>query len=143
MPPRKIDLQKIAPPYKIFSKNNCPYSSKFSSKTTTSELRKTIHCLRVLSLKNHSTKNYFSRLQLMCKKWFTSLCFLQIWTKSWRTTLIREHLSLNVSWFPYARTQKDTIFWKNWFEKKCKKIFIANNNNNDNNNNNSRVVSLF
>ena len=33
---------------KISPKNNRPHSSKFPSKSTTSELRKAMHCLRVL-----------------------------------------------------------------------------------------------
>ena len=68
-------------------------------------------------------------LQLRSKKWFASIYFLQILNKLCRTPLIREHLSLNASWFSYARTQKEnTIFWKNWFEKKKQKNFIVNNN---------------
>ena len=34
--------------HEISPENNCHHSSKFLSKSTTSELRKTMHCLRVL-----------------------------------------------------------------------------------------------
>ena len=69
-------------------------------------------------------------LQLKSKKWFTSILFLQILTKPCRTPLITEHLSLNVSWFSYARAQKKFNFlWKNWLGKNTKN-FIVNNNNN-------------
>ena len=57
---------------------------------------------------------------------FISLYFLQILTKPCRTPLIREHLSLNASWFSYARTQKKLqLFGK--FDSE--KYFIVNNNN--------------
>ena len=121
LPPRIITPGKLPPHYKISPENNCPRLSKFPSKSNTSELRKTMHCLRVLYLKNHSTKSYFSRLQLTSKKWFTSIYFLQILTKPCIAPFLREHLSLNASWFSYPRTQqKDKIFWKNWFRKKSK-----------------------
>ena len=45
-----------------------------------------------------------------------------------QTPLIREQLSLNASWFSYARTQRNAIFWKNWFGKKNVKNFIVHNN---------------
>ena len=53
-----------------------------------------MHCLRVLQLKNPSTKIYFSRLQLRIKKGFTFICFLLILTEACRAPLITEHLSL-------------------------------------------------
>ena len=87
-----------------------------------------MHCLRVLQLKNPSTKIYFSRLQLRIKKGFTFICFLLILTEACRAPLITEHLSLNVSWFSCARTQWKYNFWKNWFGKKKQKNFIVNNN---------------
>ena len=43
LPPENCSLTIKFPP-----KNNCPHSSKFPLKSTTSELRKTMHCLRVL-----------------------------------------------------------------------------------------------
>ena len=89
---------------KIAPEDNCPHSSKFSSKSVMSELRKTMHCLRVLSFKNHSIKSYFPRLKLKSKKWFTSIYFLQILTKPCRTPLIRENPSVNAFWFSNART---------------------------------------
>ena len=39
---------KLRPHHKISLENNCTHSSKFPSKGTTSELKKTKHCLRVL-----------------------------------------------------------------------------------------------
>ena len=87
------------------------------------------NCLTDNSLQNHSTKSYFSRLQIMSKNLFTFMYFLQILTRPWRTPLIREHLSLNASWFSYARTQKIRFFGKTDSEKKKKKNFIVNNNN--------------
>ena len=39
---------RIAPSPNISPGNNCSHSSKFSSKSTTSELRETIYCLQVL-----------------------------------------------------------------------------------------------
>ena len=51
--------------------------------------------------------------------------FCQILTKPYRTLLIRERLSLNASWFSYARTQKNAIFGKIDSEKN----FIVNNEN--------------
>ena len=132
MPPKKIALWtvtpwtiapgKLPPHHKIYPKNNCPNSSNFFSKSTMSELRKTMDCLQ-----NHSTKSYFSRLQI--KKLFTSMYFLQILTKPWRKPLIRKHLSVNASWFSYARTQKIRFFRKTDSEKKIQKNFIVNNNN--------------
>ena len=117
---------KLPPHSKISLENNCHHSSKFSSKSTTSELRKAMHFLRVLLLKNQITKSYFPRMQIRSKKWFTSIYFLQILTKPWRTPLVGEHFSLNASWFSYARTQKkkEKVGGKIYSEKKI----IANNN---------------
>ena len=43
LPPRKL------PPYhEISLENNCPHSSKFPPKSTTNDLRKTMHFLQVL-----------------------------------------------------------------------------------------------
>ena len=42
-PPRKI-----VPHYKISCKNNCSHSSKFLQNSTSSELRRSMHGLRVL-----------------------------------------------------------------------------------------------
>ena len=53
----KLPLGKLPPHHKTSTKNNSLHSSKFPSKSTTSEMRKTMRCL-----KNHSTKIYFSRL---------------------------------------------------------------------------------
>ena len=89
-----------------------------------------MHCLRVLWLKNRSTKSYFSRLQIKSQKWFISIYFLQILTKPCRTPLKRELFSLNASWFPYARTQKKKHnFWEKLARKNIDKTFIENNNN--------------
>ena len=63
-------------------------------------------------LQNHSTKSYFSRLQIMSKKLFTSMYFLQILSRPWRTPLIKEHLSLMPPDF-LTPERKRTIFWKN------------------------------
>ena len=128
LPPRKIAPRKLPPHHKVSPGNNCPHLNKLPSKTTASELRKTMHCLRVLQLKNHSNKSYFSRLQLKSKKCFTSVYFLQILTKPRRTPLIREHLSLNASWFSYEQKQKKYILEK-LIRKKIQKNFIVNNNN--------------
>ena len=81
-----------------------------------------------LWLKNHSTKKYFSRRQIRIKKWFTSIYLLKILNKSARSSHIREHLSLNASWFSYARTQKKFFFWNIYSEKNTKN-FIVNNSN--------------
>ena len=67
-------------------------------------------------------------LQLRSKKLFTSIYCLQVLTKPCWIPLIREHLSLSGSWFSYARTQKNTFFWKHWFRKKTQKKFIVYNN---------------
>ena len=61
--PRKIDPRTITSHHKISLENNFPHSSKFPLKSTTRELRRTMQYLRVLWLKNHSTRSYFSRLQ--------------------------------------------------------------------------------
>ena len=46
--PRENYPPRTLPPHhKISPENNCPHSSKFPSKSTTSELRKTMACLRV------------------------------------------------------------------------------------------------
>ena len=81
------------------------------------------------TIKSHSTKIYFSRLQLRSKKWFTAVYFLQILTKPRRTPLIRGHLSLNASWFSYEQTQKKYNFLEKLIRKKIQKNFIVNNNN--------------
>ena len=65
-----------------------------------------MHGLRVLKLKNHSTKSCFSRLQLRGKKWFTFTYFLKILATPCRIHSIREHLSVNASGFSYDRTQE-------------------------------------
>ena len=44
----KLPPRRIVAHHKISPENNCPNSSKFPSKRTTSELRKTMVCLRVL-----------------------------------------------------------------------------------------------
>ena len=51
-------------------------------------------------------------LQLRIKNRFSSIYVLQILTKPSRTPLIREHISLNTSWFSSARTQKIQFFGK-------------------------------
>ena len=81
------------------------------------------YCLR---LKNHFTKKYFSGRQIRIKKWFTSIYCLQILTRSWRISLIRKHLSLNVSWFSYTRTQK-ILFSEKLIQKKIQENFIVSN----------------
>ena len=126
MPPENRSLTIKFPP-----KNNCPHSSKFPSKGTTSELRKIciVYEYYCPLLNNHSTKKYFSRRQIRSKKWLTSIYLRQVLTKPCRTSLIREHLSLNASWFSYARTQKNTFFEK-LIRKKIQKNFIVNNNDN-------------
>ena len=110
--PREVDPGKLPPYHRKSSENNWLHSSKLPLKSTRSELRKTMHCVPVQKL--------FLRLQLRNKKLFTSVYFLQIFTKPCRTPLKSEHLSLNASWFPYDRTQTKYNFWKNWFEKKFK-----------------------
>ena len=59
--------------------------------------------------------------KLGVKSYLLPSIFYRFLTKPCRKSLIREQLSLNASWFSYARTQKNTIFCKNWFGKKCKK----------------------
>ena len=88
-----------------------------------------MHCLRILWLKYHSSKSCFSTMQLRSKKWFTSVYFLQISTKPRRTSLIRENLSLNASWFSYERTQRKYNFLERLIQKKIQKNFIVSNNN--------------
>ena len=83
---------KLPPHHKISPENNCPHSSKFLPKSTTSELKKT-----ALSTSTIIKESFYRRLQLRSKKWFTSIYFLQILTKPCRTPFIREHLSLNAS----------------------------------------------
>ena len=85
-----------------------------------------MHCLQVLE---SFYQIYFSKRQVRIKKWFIFIDLLQILTKPCRASRIREHLSLNASWFSYARTQKYTDLLKNWFGKKYKKNFKVNNNN--------------
>ena len=46
-PQGKLSPGQLPPHHKISVENNCPHSSKFPSKSTMSELRKTMHCLRV------------------------------------------------------------------------------------------------
>ena len=76
--------------------------------------------LRVLLLKNHSTKSYFSRLQLRSKVQFTSIHFLQIWqstiykrtpfTKCFRIFLCPNAKKINnFGKFDSEKTQKDVI----------------------------------
>ena len=63
-------------------------------------------------------------LQLRSKRWFTSIYILQILMKPCRALLIREHFSLNASWFSYARTQerkKKQFSGKIYWEKNTKK----------------------
>ena len=47
-PPGKFSAGKLPPHHKVYPKNNHPHSSKLPSESTMSELRKTMHCLRVL-----------------------------------------------------------------------------------------------
>ena len=43
----KVSPRQLPPHHKIPLENNCPHSSKLPSESTTSELKKTVHCLRV------------------------------------------------------------------------------------------------
>ena len=74
-------------------------------------------------------QKFFSRLQLRIKKWFTPIKFLQILTTPCRMPLIREHLSLNASWYSYARKWKKKKKIEKLIWKKIQKILIVNNNN--------------
>ena len=113
----QLSLRIIAPENKC-SPENCPLTIRFRPKI--------IAPTQVNSPKRvlfHSTKSYFSRLQLKSKKWFTSIYFLQILTKPYRTPLKRENLSLNASWFFYTKTQKKIQFFgKIDSEKNTKKL---------------------
>ena len=117
LPPGQFAPWKTAPgkspaQNKISFENNCPHSSKFRQRV-----------LRVNWGKLSIVYEYYNIwvLQLSSKKGFTSIYLLQILTKPCGTPLIRKHLSLNASRFSYARTNKNTIFWKSWFGKKYKK----------------------
>ena len=82
--PRKFGAEKLPPPLTIkFPSKIIAPTHKFPPKSTTSELRKTMHCLRVM--------------QFRSKKLFASIYFIQILTKSCRKPLTREHISLNAS----------------------------------------------
>ena len=136
LPPRKIAREENCPP------ENCPLTVKFPPKIIApAQTNSPQKVLRVnlgrlcivcnyycLWLKNHSTKKYFSRRQIRIKKWFTSIYLLKILNKSARSSLIREHLSLNASWFSYARTEKKCFFWKIYSEENTAN-FIVNNSN--------------
>ena len=122
LPPRIIAPRGKLPPKKISPSPYCTAPTQANSHQRVSQVNWGKQCI-VYNIRV---------LQLRSKKWFASIYFLQILNKLCRTPLIREHLSLNASWFSYARTQKEnTIFWKNWFEKnnnKKQKNFIVNNN---------------
>ena len=108
--------RKLPPHLKVSPLNNRPHLNKLLSGVPR------VHWSKLC-------KSYFSRLQLRSKMWFTSVYFLQILTKPHRTPLIREHLSLNASWFSYERTQKKYNFLEKLIRKKIQKNFIVNNNN--------------
>ena len=67
--PRKIapPTIQLSPHHKISPQKNCPHSSKFLSKSTTIKLRKTMHCFRKLSLKNHCSNVIFQGCNLVVK----------------------------------------------------------------------------
>ena len=133
MPPRKIAPRIIAPkenypldscPREKLAPANCPLTMRCPSKIVAPTQANSPQ--RVLRVKWGKLcivyEHYIIRVpQIRSKKWFTFLYFLQILIKPCRTPPIREHLSLNASWFSYARTQKNKIFWKNWFGQKYKK----------------------
>ena len=58
-PPPPSPPKNMPPHHKISSENSCLQSSKFPSSSTMTELKKAMHCLRVLQSKNHSTKSIF------------------------------------------------------------------------------------
>ena len=70
----KLFPRKFPPHHKISRKNNCPHSSKFLSKSTTSTI-----------IKESFYQKLFERLKIRCKKWFPSIYLFQILTKSCRT----------------------------------------------------------
>ena len=111
----KLTPRKLSNHHEVSLKNNYPHSSKFPQRV-----------LQVNWGKLYVAYEYYNIrvLELRSKKWFTTIYFSQILTKPCRTPFTREHFSLNASWFSYTWTQKNTIFWKNWFRKKYKKYFI-------------------
>ena len=114
---------------------NCPLTTKVPSKIIApTQANSPQRVLRMNWGKLSIVYEYYNMrgLQLRCKKWFTSICLLQILTKPCRAPLIRQHLWLKSSWFPYARTPKKEKINKqnkNWFAKKIQKYYIENNNN--------------
>ena len=87
---------------------NCPLTTKFPSKIIAhTQANSPQRVLRVNWGKLVYEYCNIRVLQLRSKNRFTSIYFLQILTKPCRITpLIREHFSLNASWFSSARTQK-------------------------------------
>ena len=110
-------------PLTTASEENCPPENCLLTIIASTQANSPKRVLRVQWVKTCVVYEYYNIrvLQLRSKNRFTSICFLQILTKPCRTPLIREQLSLNASWCSSARTQKITIFWKNWFGKKLKK----------------------
>ena len=114
------------PPRKTVPPENCSLTIKFPSKISApTPANSPQRVLRVNWGKLCIVYDYVNKrvLQLRSKNRFTSIYFLQILPKPCSKPLIREHFSLNVSWFSFARTQKKKNFFvKNWFGKNTKKL---------------------
>ena len=124
-PPRQL-LQRKLPSHG--EEENCPLNIKFPLKI--------IAPLKQIPAKEYyewTEQNYALSTSTIINKYcnlgvksdLLPYNFCQILTKPYRTLLIRERLSLNASWFSYARTQKNAIFGKIDSEKN----FIVNNEN--------------
>ena len=124
---RGIAPKKIAPPPKV-----CPLTIKFSpeivasSQANYSQAVLWVNWRKLCIVCEYDNQRIilpkaFLRQQIRIKKWFTSIYLLQILAKPCRTSLIREHLSLNASW-SYTRTKKIIFFWKIYSEKNTKKL---------------------
>ena len=118
---------KLALPRTITPEENCPQENCFLTIKSPSKIIASTQAnssLRVLGVnwgKLSIAYQYYNirQLQLGGKEWFTSIHILQILTKPCRAPLTREYLSLNASWFLYARTQKkDNIFLEKLIRKR-------------------------
>ena len=113
----RLPLGKLAPHHKISLENNCPHSNKFPL----NEYYKWTE--------NNYALSTSTIIYEYCNLGVKSDLLPYILTKPCRTPLIRECLSLNVSLFSSARTQKYYIFLEKLIRKKIQKNFIVNNNN--------------
>ena len=96
-PQEKLPCRKLHTHHKTSLENNCCHSSKLTSTSTTSELRKTMQSMSTIIYEYCNVKS---------KNRFTSIYFLHISTKPCTTQLIIEHLLLNnsLNWKKYKKT---------------------------------------